>query len=311
MAKELYGENCSYSLADIYNGIVAFPSATSDDFKTFKATAVWKESISSSPFHKIEFIGKEKISNPLSIYECITVRKLPISATSADALLQFYATISLVKTSYRTLDLKDLLSKEEKRTISDASAGMNVSIYNVILSPEQALILKEMPSHLQIIGEATTGKTELLKAVAHMIFKYNSGGDLGLLSDISSLAEGVCASYLLINHISKRVWRIISPFLEKNLKPSMVRKLKVEVYSIAGRSIDKICDRMLEILQTTWIKHETFVLMDECYYRIESKEIVKYLSFCKGCWIATVLTGQSLIGALQVMLQKYRFSTEA
>ena len=314
LAKELYGENFSYSLADIYNGIVAVPNATSDDFQTFKTTAVWQEFISSSPFHKIEFIGKEKISNPLSIYECITVRKLPISSTSADALLQFYATISLVKTSYRTLDLKVVLSKEEKRTISDASAGMNVGMYNVILSPEQALILKEMPTHLQIIGEAATGKTELLKAVAHMIFKYNSGGDLGRLSDVSSLAEGVCKILYFIfgdkPYLQKSIEGYFS-LLEKNLKPSMGRELKAEVYSIAGRSIDKICDRMLEVLQTAGMKHKTFVLMDECYHRIESQEIVKYLNSCKGCWIATVLTGQSPVDALQVMLQKYGFSTRA
>ena len=60
LVKERYGENFSYSLAYVYNGIEVAPNATSDNFQTFKTTAVWQEFISSNPFRKVEFIGKKK-----------------------------------------------------------------------------------------------------------------------------------------------------------------------------------------------------------------------------------------------------------
>ena len=51
---------------------------------------------------------------------------------------------------------------------------MHPNGYHIILSPEQWCILDELATNLQIIGEAATGKTELLKATMFKILQYFS-----------------------------------------------------------------------------------------------------------------------------------------
>ena len=121
LAEELYGEAFSLELAKIYNGIVAVPNATFDDFEKLRKTPLWQDFISSNPSFRVEFIGKEQILEPSLIAELTCKRQLCISQTSSDHLGHFYSTITLVKTSYKTLDLEDNLSKKEKNEDFESS----------------------------------------------------------------------------------------------------------------------------------------------------------------------------------------------
>ena len=179
--------------------------------------------------------------------------------------------------------------------ISKAAGGMDLNKYRIILSPEQQSILLELPTHLQIIGEAATGKTELLKAVAHIIFKYNSGRSKCLQPNVSSLAEGVNRIlYFIIGdkpYLKENVNSYFS-LLDKNLQPLEGEKMAFQVQSIAGNSFSDICDVMLKVLKSIVTKKSVFILVDECYHWFGNIEISQYLSSFKGCWIASVLTGQ-------------------
>ena len=295
LAEELYGEAFSLELAKICNGIVAVPNAIFDDFEKFKKTPLWEDFISSNPSFKIEFIGKEQVSEPSTTAEFICKRQLCISQTSSEYLRKFYSTITLVKTSYKTLDLDENLSKKEKMDISKVSYGMDINKYHVILSPEQQSILLDLPTHLQIIGEAATGKTELLKAVAHIIFKYNSDRSKCLQPNVSSIAEGVNSIlYFVLGdkpYLKENVNSYFS-LLDENLQPFEGEKMAFKVQSTAGNSFNDICNEMLKVLQSMKTKERVFILVDECYHWFKNEEISKCLSSFKGCWIASVLTGQ-------------------
>ena len=271
LAKELYGEHFSSQLAKIYNGIVAVPSATLDDFQNFKTTAPWQSFISSSPCYLIEFIGEEQILEPSSIGKYVCDKKLSISSTISNELQQFFATIALVKTSYTTLNLENVLSKKEKREITGAAFGMDSRYYHVILSPEQWLILKELPSHVQVIGEPATGKTELLKAVVHLIFRYNSGKLYCLSPNMANFAEGVNRILYIIfgdkPYLKKSIEDYFSA-LDKNLQPSNGDQMAFEVHSVHASSAEEICDCLLEILRGIISRETVFILVDECYHSI-------------------------------------------
>ena len=326
LAKELYGENFSSNLSGLYSGIVAVPNATSDDIVQFKTTTLWRKFVTGDSFFKVEFIGEENISDPLSIAECIRSKQLFISSPNLNCLRQFYATITLVKTSYKTLDLEDVLSKNEKKEISDSAAGMNVNEYHIILSPEQTAIINELPTHLQIIGEAATGKTELLKAVAHIIFKHNSGrlNPSGFRYDsarlhpctpkISSFAEGVSRIMYVIfgdrPYLRKSIYDYFS-LLMKNLQPFQGNQIVAEVHSIAGSSPEEIYYGVLKLSKAVTKPERVFILVDESYHNIDNLDVLKFLFSCKGCWIATVLTGQRPLFGLQVTSDRYAFITRA
>ena len=89
-------------------------------------------------------------------------------------LKRFYVALTLVKTSILSLGPEQYLSAREKRDIVKFTDGMHPSEYLIILSPEQWSVLEELPTHVEIVGEAATGKTELLKAVLFRILKYLS-----------------------------------------------------------------------------------------------------------------------------------------
>ena len=116
LAKELYGEAFSFDLAKVFNGIVAVPNATTNDFECFKRSLYWQKFISMNCCYTIELIGDEQISEPSTISSVICRRRLRIPQPSSNHLRQFYSTMTLVKTSYTTLDLEPILSKQEKKT---------------------------------------------------------------------------------------------------------------------------------------------------------------------------------------------------
>ena len=314
LAEKLYGQDFSSELAKICHGIVAVPSATSDDLESFKKTAPWQSYISSNPCFVIEFIGEERVTEPLSIADCIRGKKQLVLSTIFDHLFQFYATITLVKTHYRTLDLETIISKKEKRDIY-ASTGMSVNEYHVILSPEQLSILKEAPTHLHIIGEAATGKTEMLKAVSHMILQYKFGEPHLHSANISNLADGVnTILYIIFGDKSYLKESIEDYFYCFNQVQDHLesKELSFQVHSIAGISVEEICDNMLEILKSVAEIYKTFILVDECYHRIENQEVLKYLVSSRGCWIANVLTGQQpFFNVLHSGTGGYKFSVRA
>ena len=125
--------------------------------------------------------------------------------------------MALVKTSYKTLDLKHILSKQDKKEILDASAAMHVNEYNVILSPEQISILQELRSHLQIIGEAATKKMSCSRQL--LISKYNSGRLECLQLNVSSLVQGIInIVYIIFGD---------KPYFKENMKAYFSLCLKV------------------------------------------------------------------------------------
>ena len=303
LAEELYGEAFSFDLTKIFNGIIAVPNATSDDFECFRKSPLWQKFIDSNSCYEIEFLGDEHISKPLLIARFIRQTQLRIAHSDANHLRQFYSTLTLVKTSYKTVDFRHILSKQEKKGISGASGGMHVNDYNVILSPEQISILFYLPSHFQIIGEAATGKTEILKAVVHIIYKYHFDSSDCLRPNVSSLAKGINRIVYLIlgdKPYLKENIEVYFSLLNKNLQPSQGEKMVFDIHSLTGNSFDDICDNMLKILESIQRRKNVFVLIDECYHWFENPKISEYLFSFKGCWIAAVLAGQAPQKVLQM-----------
>ena len=179
---------------------------------------------------------------------------------------------------------------------------MHVNNYHVILSPEQASILHELPAHLQLVGEAATGKTELLKAVAHIICKCNSGRSDCPQSNVSSIAKGVDKIVYIIfgdkPYLKEHIQGYFS-LLGKNLQLTEGDKMAFEVHSITGNSFEDICNNLLKFFESIKKRKNLFALIDECYHWLNNVHLSEQLFSFKGCWIATVLTGQPPYQVLQ------------
>ena len=308
LGNELFGRDFSMALGSICNGIIAIPDANKKDFASFKESQSWKDFVSSSPGYKIMFVGKDQISQPFLIAKTIKSRNM--MASFVDSLLsftrEFYAAITLVKTSFESFNLEDILSKAEKKEIEKVTYGMRLHHYHIILSPEQWSILKDLPSYLLIVGEAATGKTELLKALLYMIMRYDSP---------TTWKKYHSSRLLNIRKGIKKVLFIIlgnKPYLQESIKVftdclDKQSKVTAEVHMIPLNSVEEIDENLLTILCAQGNLRNVFVLIDECYHSI-SEEVMVKLSSCKGCWIATVLTGQDAFEPVRLNRKVFWFS---
>ena len=177
-----------------------------------------------------------------SVNECILNDEI-ICLDNLDLikLKQFYAAIPLVKTSLLSFEPEQFLSNSKKRNIRAVTDGMHPNEYHIILSPEQWSILEEMPTHLQIIGEAASGKTELLKAVLLKMLKYRfiKPNSRCLQSNISQIAEGLEQILFIILGNKRYLKDIIEEFIAQvkdSLHFPQDYKLNVEVHLISGHS---------------------------------------------------------------------------
>ena len=137
LACELFGDQFSTTLMNLSNGVIALPKATTRDFTLFKENEAQESFIESSPCYRIIFIGEEEISKPFLIAKLITSQKpiddlyhfLPMSE-------KFYAVLTLVKTRFEPFNMKDILSKAEKKKNTESYQPIFVNQYNIIFSPE-------------------------------------------------------------------------------------------------------------------------------------------------------------------------------
>ena len=304
LSEELFGKEFANVLGNICNCVVAIPDASAIDFKKFKETQCWRSFRSDNPGYKIKFIG---MGSPVADFDWNDDSHTSLHSTVVTASLrQFYTCLALVKTRHLAFDSEQFLSKNEKKVISNVTSRMHPSEYHVILSPEQWSILDELPSHLQIIGEAATGKTELLKALMFKILKYNSKWGVlfesGMFSrNMSNIAEGVGRILYVIfgnrPYLRLNIESFIALVMAKLRFP---RDLKPSIQMISECSAEKIEDQLLKILECEENLRNTVVLIDECYHGITNMELLKKLKSCRGCWMTAILTGQNPLGLSSV-----------
>ena len=294
LATKMFGKQFSDALGKICNSVVAIPDANADDFKKFKSTEIWKNFKSESPCYKVEFI-----SDKWSVIECISSGKqIFLDDLNLITLSPFYAALTLVKTSMLSFDPEQYLSRREKIGIAKFTDGMHPSEYHIILSPEQWSILEELPTHIQIVGEAATGKTELLKALLFKVLKYFSMKEelRDHESKISKISEGLEQILFIIfgdrPYLEDNIQKFISQ-VRKKLNLSKDHQPVVELHMIPELSPEDIDTRLSKLLKSKGITPKnSFILIDECYHQISNDSLSKVYD-CRGCWMAGVLTGQN------------------
>ena len=295
LATKMFGTQFSDTLGNICNCVVAIPDAKSDDFKKFKSTEIWGKFKSESPCYKVEFINDK-----CSVTECIpNGKQICLDDFDLMKLKRFYAALTLVKTSILSFDPEQYLSAREKRDIAEFTHGMHPSEYHIILSPEQWSLLEELPTHVQIVGEAATGKTELLKAMLFKILKYLSMNKEmhDCESKISKISEGLEQILFIIfgerPYLKDNMEKFISQVRNK-LSLSKNHKPVVELHMISDQSAEDIDTHLSQLLESKRIRpKDNFILIDECYHRISMDFLLNIFYNCRGCWMAGVLTGQN------------------
>ena len=294
LAHKMFGKQFSEALGKICNCVVAIPDADANDFKNFKYTETWKMFKDKSPCYKVEFINDK-----CSIIQCISGGKhICMDDLKLMQLKQFYATLTLVKTSLLSFDPEKNLSTSEKKYIWKFTDGMHPNEYHIILSPEQWTILKDLPTHLQIVGEAATGKTELLKAILFRILKYFSiKKELrDPKSKIGTIFRGLEQIVFIIFGDRPYLKDSIENFISQvkcKLNFSQEHKPVVELQMISECCAKDIDIRLAKHLELKCkVLGKTFVLIDECYHKISSPSLLQRLHDCQGCWMTGVLAGQ-------------------
>ena len=296
LADRMFGKEFCDTLRNICNCIVAIPEATVDDFERFKTTKTWESFIRGNPDYDIKFMGRHSsVAENFSGNEGVRENNL-----DSIKLMQFYATITLVKTSCLSFDLEKFLSNSEKKDIRDVTSGMHPSEYRIILSPEQWSVLEELPTHLQIIGEAATGNTELLKAVLFKILRYCSMNEESrcLESNISKMAKGVEQIWFIILGERPYLKNAIEAFIAhvKNKTNFLMDKSPpVELHMISERSAEEVEGQLLTLLKSKGNLAHTIILIDECYHGITNAQLLIKFHLCQSCWIAKVLAGQDAV----------------
>ena len=340
LCMELFGHDFSKDLEKLYNGVIAIPNGTTEDFNKFKEAKTWSDFINSKPNYTVTFLGKENILLPSSISKCLMKNpKVCPTDPLVSTLPQFYATITLVKTSFQTFHLenalsnaekkeiqkvirgtdvtecqiKDAVSKAEKREVQNVTGGVHVSKCQIILSPEQQAILNELHTHLTIFGEAATGKTELLKAALLIILKCYSPiiKQDSFQSKQVEFAKGIklILFFILGNkpYLNKSMDSFIS-HIQRTLKLSPDSGPRVELRMVLKDSIQEIETEVKTFLYNQTSLKSTFVFIDESYTNGIVEQMYAKAALCKGCWIAGVLAGQNPLSfALVTSRQNWKF----
>ena len=332
LAREIFNDISVdvHDLNKVCNGVVLIPGASSEDYATFKSTPKWEKFINGEDNFAVKFLGKEHLSDT-SLFRSQLESSSSDSSTSMQPsdlksfLQRFTAIMALSKlllTNSPCYKLESSLSKSEKRSIKEVTGGMHPDEYNLILSPEQWSILKELPPYLQIIGEAATGKTEMLKALMFMILNEK-------VRTIQKAKRNITTQSTDVNNIKRKsqmpkykpdrkresklaeiakdVKRIVflilgdKPYLKKNIEDYnafLRNKLHlpsdldiVEIQSIVADSAEEVSKKfLLSVLEKDCGK--SFFLIDECYYSIDALEYA--CDRLKGCWVSSVISGQHL-----------------
>ena len=294
LSEEMFDKKFSDTLGSVFNCLIAIPDADPKEFERFKMTETWRSFRSENQCYKVDFITDES-----SVIERHFGEK-NVSMIDPKLLVElerFYACLTLVKTSLLSFDPEKFISRKEKINIRDVTDGMHPNEYHIILSPEQWSILQELPTHLQITGEAATGKTELLKAALFKVLKYsfNNEDQSNPKSKISNFAEGVEHILFVILGDKPYLRETIEEFVgsaKEKLGVSKTLKPTVDVFTTYESSARNIDDELRQLLQSVDNLGNTFVLIDECYHGFTDPDILKKLDLCHSCWIAAVLTGQ-------------------
>ena len=312
LSEEMFDKKFSDTLGSVFNCLIAIPDADPKEFERFKMTETWRSFRSENQCYKVDFITDES-----SIIERHFGEK-NVSMIDPKLLVElerFYACLTLVKTSLLSFDPEKFLSRKEKINIRDVTDGMHPNEYHIIPSPEQWSILQELPTHLQIIGEAATGKTELLKAALFKVLKYSSNNEdqSNPKSKISNFAEGVEHILFVILGDKPYLRETIEEFVvfaKKKLGVSKDLKLTVDVFTVCESSARNIDDQLLRLLQSADNLGNTFVLIDECYHGFTDLTILTMLYLCHACWIAAVLTGQDPTKAVKLKANRWPLSAK-
>ena len=288
LADKMFGKEFSIALRNICNCLVAIPEANAEDFERFKNTETWESFASKNPSYKVRFVSK----NPSFFIECISTENTEQTTfwggLDLMKIKRFYAALTLVKTSLSSFHQEQFLSSNEKKQIAKITNGMNSYEYHITLSPEQCSILEELPTHLQVFGEAATGKTELLKAVLFKILKscsipkdmYNPE------SRISKISQGLELILFIIfgdrPYLKNSFEKFIS-YVDNKLNLSQKHKPVIEVHIISECSPTNIDGHLMKLLKRKdYARKNTFILIDECYHHVGQKSLSK-LYECKGC----------------------------
>ena len=113
----LYEEMFGKSFSDALNIVIAIPEATVEHFEDFMKTEKYRSYGCSGLSYKISFIEKDNVSGISSIFSGKSNKASGVGQKVFDTrsrLMQFYATITLVKTSFKPFHPNKFCQKRKR-----------------------------------------------------------------------------------------------------------------------------------------------------------------------------------------------------